>query len=396
MSNAKQTLKRVARSWARVTIARGGLALAGWGALGCSEPLAPVPRAAARALPAAAAVSQSSPSSDFLPTRLDDTQAPHAVPPGMVWIPGGEFSMGSPDASAEGYCHEAKDDARPVHRVRVSGFFMDATEVTNESFAEFVAATGYVTLAERTPTAAELPGVAAEDRVAGSAVFSPPATPVPLDQPLRWWRYVRGASWRHPLGPGSTLDGLERHPVVHVAYDDALAYARWAGKDLPTEAEWEFAARGGKSGQLYPWGDKLSVDGRIQANTYQGLFPVRDEAADGYAGTAPVGTYAPNAFGLYDVSGNVWEWTRDWYRADTYARRARGGVVQDPRGPPDSLDPSEPGTPKRVQRGGSFLCTNAYCTRYMVGTRGKGEPSSPANHIGFRCVKRVGHGAVPL
>jgi formylglycine-generating enzyme required for sulfatase activity len=307
----------------------------------------------------------------------------------MVWIGGGEFSMGSADPTLGGHCHEPMDDARPIHRVSVSGFFMDQTEVTNESYARFVKATGYVTVAEKVPTSAELPGIAEQNRIAGSSVFTPTAAPVSLDQPLSWWRYVPGANWRHPEGPGSSLSGREQHPVVHVAYQDAVAYARWVGKDLPTEAEWEFAARGGQSGKLYPWGDELKPGKRFVANIYQGQFPVSDSALDGFAGSAPVGSFPPNAYGLYDMAGNAWEWIRDYYRIDTYARDAKLGVVQDPEGPRDSFDPSEPGSVKRVQRGGSFLCTDEYCTRYMVGTRGKGEPNSPAGHVGFRCVKRV-------
>ncbi|MES1185024.1 MAG: formylglycine-generating enzyme family protein [Myxococcales bacterium] len=311
-----------------------------------------------------------------------------SAPAGMVWIPGGEFSMGSADPTVGGHCHEPMDDARPIHRVWVSGFFMDQTEVTNESFARFVAATGYITVAERRPSARELPGVPDEQRVAGSSVFTPPPSAVPLDRPLAWWRFVAGASWKHPEGPGSSLVGKETHPVVHVAYQDAVAYARWADKDLPTEAEWEFAARGGKAGQLYPWGNELRPGGRFVANIYQGQFPVADTGADGFVGSAPVGSFEPNAFGLYDMAGNAWEWTRDWYRADTYARDAKLGTVRDPQGPDTSFDPSEPTTAKRVQRGGSFLCTSDYCTRYMVGTRGKSEADSPAGHVGFRCVQR--------
>lgn len=330
------------------------------------------------------------PTSDgFLATLINAGTAPGATPPGMVWIPGGEFSMGSSDPRAGGLCHEPMNDARPVHRVRLSGYFIDATEVTNASFAEFVAATDYVTVAERTPTARELPGVPESSRVAGSAVFTPPDHAVGLDRPLSWWRYVAGANWRHPGGPNTNIDGLEQHPVVHIAYSDALAYADWAGKDLPSEAEWEFAARGRAAGQLYPWGNDFSGQGRSRANTYQGEFPVHDEGKDGFVGTAPVGSFAPNDFGLYDVAGNVWEWTLDWYRSDSYASAALNSVTVDPKGPLDSFDPSEPQTPKRVHRGGSFLCTDAYCTRYVVGTRGKGEPQSPANHLGFRCVKRV-------
>ncbi len=315
----------------------------------------------------------------------------------MVWIAGGEFSMGSADPTVGGHCHEPMDDARPIHRVFVSGFFIDQTEVTNESFARFVKETGYLTIAERKPSAPDLPGVPAEKLVAGSSIFTPTQGPVPLDQPLKWWRYVAGASWKHPGGPGTTLEGRQQHPVVHIAFQDAIAYSRWAGKDLPTEAEWEYAARGGQSGKLYPWGDELKPNGRFVANIYQGQFPVADTGKDGFVGSAPVGSFAPNPYGLYDMAGNAWEWTRDWYRADAYARDAQLGTVRDPAGPDASDDPSEPGVPKRVQRGGSFLCTSEYCTRYMVGTRGKGEPDSPAGHLGFRCVKRppqgVAHGA---
>jgi formylglycine-generating enzyme required for sulfatase activity len=360
-----------------------GLVAVALSVAGCSRAEEP---AAQRQAVAAQAPPPEQPS--FLPTRLDETPAPSPAPEGMVWIPGGEFSMGSADPTAGGHCHEPMDDARPIHRVALSGYFIDATEVTNASFAKFVDATGYVTVAERKPTPAEMPGVAEELLVAGSLVFTPPEQRVQLNNPVAWWRYVGGASWKHPQGPGSSLQGLEQHPVVHIAFEDALAYARWADKDLPTEAEWEFAARGGKTGRLYPWGDELTPMGESRANTFQGSFPNRNDVKDGYAGTAPVGSFQPNAFGLYDVAGNVWEWTRDWYRADGYARDARGGLVTNPEGPNSSFDPAEPQTKKRVQRGGSFLCTNEYCTRYMVGTRGKGDPSSPASHLGFRCVKR--------
>ena len=315
-------------------------------------------------------------------------QVPQPAPEGMVWIPAGEFSMGMTNPEQGGHCHEPMDDARPVHRVAVSGFFIDATEVTNAEFASFVQATGYITLAERRPTAAELPGVPAASRIAGSTVFSPRTASGSTVNPLSWWRFVAGANWRHPGGPATDLSGKDDHPVVHVSYDDALAFARWSGKDLPTEAEWEFAARGGKSGQLYPWGDDVTPHGRAMANTFQGHFPKDDTAQDGYVGTAPVGSFEPNAYGLYDVAGNVWEWTRDWYRHDTYPSRAGADVVLDPEGPMTSRDPAEPGTPKRVQRGGSYLCAAGYCSRYMVGSRGKGDPNSPAGHIGFRCVQR--------
>ena len=307
----------------------------------------------------------------------------------MVWISGGEFSMGS-EGSADALCdvQGITRDAQPIHRVAVDGFWMDATEVTNEAFAEFVKATGYVTVAERTPTAADIPGAPPELLVPGSAVFSPPAQPVDLRNALLWWRYAPGADWRHPEGPGSDLTGRARHPVVHVAYEDAEAYAKWKGGRLPTEAEWEFAARGGLSGKLFPWGDELTPKGSHQANIHHGPFPVKDHGTDGFAGIAPVGRFAPNAYGLHDVAGNVWEWTSDWYRPDYYAALAStGGVASNPRGPADSFDPGEPGAKKRVQRGGSFLCTSQYCSRYLVGTRGKSEVSTGSNHVGFRIVK---------
>jgi formylglycine-generating enzyme required for sulfatase activity len=241
-------------------------------------------------------------------------------------------------------------------------------------------------VAERAPTAAEFPGAPRENLLAGSVVFDPPPRPVPLDSQLRWWTYVKAASWRQPFGAGSDLRGRERYPVVHVAYEDAQAFARWAGKRLPTEAEFEFAARGGLTGKPYPWGDQMRPDGRWMANTFQGHFPDHDSGEDGWTGIAPVGSFPPNAYGLYDVAGNVWEWVGDWYRRDYYSTLAAASVARNPIGPADSFDPAEPRVPKRVQRGGSFLCTNEYCTRYLVGSRGKGEPTSAANHLGFRCA----------
>lgn len=326
---------------------------------------------------------------EFAPTRENTVTADKAVPEGMVLIPGGEFSMGSVNpVGMDGGGREGMDDARPVHRVRIDPFLMDATEVTNRDFEAFVKATGYVTVAERTPTREEFPDAPAENLVAGSVLFTPPPQPVPLDDHIQWWSYVRGADWRHPEGPGSSIRGREDHPVVHVAWEDAAAYARWSGKRLPTEAEWEFAARGGRSGELFAWGNQMRPEGRWMANSFQGSFPHMDAGQDGFKGIAPVRSFPPNAYGLYDFAGNVWEWCADWYRPDYYARLAQeGGVAVNPKGPADSYDPVEPGIPKRVQRGGSYLCTDQYCTRYMVGTRGKGEVSSATNHIGFRCVR---------
>jgi len=309
----------------------------------------------------------------------------------MVWIPGGEFSMGS-GVEAEGMCDlpGTTRDAVPIHRVYVDGFFMDATEVTNDAFARFVEATGYVTVAETLPTLEEYPGAPPENLVAGSIVFTPALDSVPLHDHYRWWRYQQGANWRHPEGPDSDIRGRGSVPAVHIAYEDALAYATWAGKRLPTEAEWEFAARGGLSGKLYAWGDELKPHGAFAANIYQGRFPVAgaDTGADGFAGIAPVARFAPNGYGLYDIAGNVWEWCSDWYRPDYYAAlAAKGGVARNPPGPDTPYDPSEPAEKKRVHRGGSFLCTDQYCTRYMVGTRGKGEVRTGTNHLGFRCVR---------
>ncbi|HYP78817.1 MAG TPA: formylglycine-generating enzyme family protein [Steroidobacteraceae bacterium] len=328
---------------------------------------------------------------DFLPTVENEGRPPEA-PPGMVWIPGGEFSMGARDPldSSDVVAMEATTDSRPVHRVYVDGFWMDATEVTNDQFARFVRATGYVTVAERPLRPEEFPGVPAADLVPGSVVFAPPDHAVALTDHLQWWTFVRGASWRHPQGPGSSIEGRGHFPVTQVAYEDAEAYAKWAGKRLPTEAEWEFAARGGMTGQLYPWGNEFMPQGKWMANIHQGHFPDHDSGADSFVGVAEVARFPPNGYGLHDVAGNVWEWVGDWYRPDYYAQLASaGGVARNPRGPVDSVDPAEPGVQKRVHRGGSFLCTDQYCSRYMVGTRGKGEPGTATNHLGFRCVQSL-------
>jgi formylglycine-generating enzyme required for sulfatase activity len=282
---------------------------------------------------------------------------------------------------------QATEDSRPIHRVYIDGFWMDRTEVTNAQFAAFVRASGYVTIAERTPRAEDFPGASPENLVAGSVVFTPPNHPVPLNDHFQWWSYVKGADWRHPLGPQSSIKGKDDFPVVHISYADAEAYAKWAGKRLPTEAEWEFAARGGLSGKLYPWGDGFQPDRKPLANTHQGSFPNHDTGADGYTGIGRVAQFPANGYGLYDVAGNVWEWISDWYRPDYYTELiALGGVPHNPQGPASSFDPTEPRVPKRVHRGGSYLCTDQYCSRYMVGTRGKGEVSTGTNHLGFRLV----------
>jgi len=297
---------------------------------------------------------------------------------GMVWIPSGRFWMGS----------DHMEDAQPVHEVEVKGFWIDRTDVTNEEFARFVKATGYVTIAERPLDQKDFPNLAPDELAAGSVVFTPPANPISLGNPLAWWRFVRGANWRHPEGPNSDLRGKGKYPVVHIAWPDAIAYAKWAGKRLPTEAEWEFAARGGLDRQNYVWGNELKPGGKWRSNTFQGHFPDHNTSEDGYAGVAPVASFEPNGYGLYDMSGNVWQWVSDWYRPDYYARLSRdGSLAANPEGPRDSFDPQEPGVQKRVQKGGSYLCTDQYCERYIPGARGKGDPDTGTNHLGFRCVR---------
>jgi len=294
---------------------------------------------------------------------------------GMQWIPGGEFTMGAQNPIFA--------DAYPPHRVRVSGFWLDTTEVTNAAFARFVDATGYRTIAERP---LDLPGLAAEHRVAGSVVFDPPAGEVPLDQPSRWWHWVPGADWRHPEGPGSHLDGRMDHPVVHLAWDDVIAYAQWSGKRVPTEAEWEFAARGGLEGFEFTWGSQADADAGRRANLFQGRFPTVNAGIDGYLATAPAQAFPANGYGLYGMAGNVWEWVADWYRPDTYRMQlaADPEPLTDPTGPTSGWDPAEPGIAKRVQKGGSFLCTDQYCARFRPGARGKGAVDTGSNHLGMR------------
>jgi formylglycine-generating enzyme required for sulfatase activity len=312
----------------------------------------------------------------------------------MVWIPGGAFTMGT-DSDL------AWPDETPAHRVRVDGFWMDQTEVTNAQFQAFVAATGYVTTAEKPPSLEEImsqsppgtPPPPRENLVPGSLVFTPPAGPVDLRDFSRWWTWTPGASWRHPEGPGSSIEGRNDHPVVQVSWDDANAYARWAGKRLPTEAEWEFAARGGLDGKPYVWGDDRPTDAEPFANIWQGEFPHRNTAADGFIKTSPVKSFRPNGYGLYDVAGNVWEWCADWYQRDLYRHRAEGGLVVNPIGPDRSSDPTRPFSPQRVQRGGSFLCNDDYCSRYRPSARHGCSPDTGMSHVGFRCVRSPESGA---
>ena len=299
--------------------------------------------------------------------------APGGNRAGMVEISAGRFRMGS----SAGYPEE-----REVHEVRVAGFWMDRHEVTNAQFARFVQATGYVTRAERKPQAQDFAGLDADRLQPGSAVFVPPRGAEHLGGgAYAWWRWVPGASWRHPQGPGSGIAGLENHPVVHVAYEDALAYARWLGHELPTEAQWEYAARGGLDGAEYPWGNTPDAKGRPMANTWQGRFPSTDSGRDGHKGTAPVGCYPANGFGLYDVVGNVWEWTRDSYQARHAAAPMVDPVVV-------SLPAAGTGgaAPAKVIKGGSFLCAPDFCVRYRPAARQPQDTLLGAVHIGFRTV----------
>ncbi len=296
--------------------------------------------------------------------------------------------MGSDEA-------QAWPDERPAHRVGLDGFWIDESEVTNAEFRRFVDATGYVTTAEKAPDVAAIlaqvppgtPPPPPETLVPGALVFHSPTGPVPLEDYSQWWRWTPGASWKHPEGPGSGLDGKENYPVVQVSWDDANAYARWAGKRLPTEAEWEYAARGGLEGKPYTWGDAApGAGGKWQANIWQGDFPHKNTTADGHDRAAAVGSYPPNGLGLRDMAGNVWEWCSDDYRGDLYRERA-GHVVRNPVILGTIAHPSRPTPPAKVQRGGSFLCSDQYCSRYRPSARHGCSPDTGMSHVGFRCAK---------
>lgn len=330
-----------------------------------------------------------------LPDRFQTTPAPTtgtanpviADLAGMVLIPGGKFMMG-------GDSIWGRPDEFPAHPVEISPFYMDIHEVTNRQFQAFVDATGYVTTAERKPDWEELkkqvpPGTPKppdEVMVAASLVFTPPNHAVPLDNPQVWWSWVPGADWKHPEGPQSNLAGREDHPVVHVSWDDAVAYCQWAGKRLPTEAEWEYAARGGAAAAIYPWGNELVTRGSLKANVWEGNFPNQNSARDGFRGTAPAGKFPANPYGLHDLAGNVWEWVSDWYDAGYYAHCRQAGVVVNPQGPATPNDPDEPLAPKKVTRGGSFLCSDQYCSGFRIGARMKTTRDTGLSHTGFRCV----------
>jgi formylglycine-generating enzyme len=302
----------------------------------------------------------------------------------MIWIPGGTFRMGSD----KHYPEEA-----PAHRVIVGGFWMDRYPVTNRQFREFVRATGRVTVAEIAPDPKDYPGMLPHMVYAGSLMFSPPNHPVSLRDFSQWWTFAKGAQWRHPYGPGSNIRGLDDHPVVHVAFSDALAYAQWAGKDLPTEAEWEFAARGGLDDAEFAWGDEFTPAGRHMANTWQGEFPRQNVNADGFERTSPVTAFPPNGYGLHDMIGNVWEWTADWYSPKHQADAAKACCIpENPRGGSEdgSYDPRTTNVkiPRKVIKGGSHLCAPNYCRRYRPAARHAEPVDTSTSHLGFRCVRR--------
>ena len=325
--------------------------------------------------------------------RETDTATPAAAPTGpapgvtraMCTLSGGTFLMGSDRHYAE---------ERPAHQVCVAGFRMDATAVTNAAFAGFVAATGYVTVAERPLDPAQYPGARPEMLQPGSLVFRMTDGPVDTRDYRNWWAWTPGACWRRPEGSGSDIAGREEHPVVHIAFEDAAAFAAWAGKELPTEAEWEFAARGGLADAEFAWGDELTPGGVHMANTWQGPFPWRNFAADGFAGTCPVRSFPPNGYGLYEMCGNVWEWTTDWFASRHPEAEVKPGCcgTAGPRAATEagSYDPAQPGIriPRKVVKGGSFLCAPSYCRRYRPAARQPQMVDSAMSHLGFRCLRR--------
>jgi formylglycine-generating enzyme required for sulfatase activity len=309
--------------------------------------------------------------------------------PGMVWISGGIYDMGASDGDRMALPHE-----KPKHTVKVDGFYMDETEVTNAQFSRFIEATNYITTAER-PVDWELikqqlpPGTPKPHDsllLPGSLLFKKTKESVPnLYDFSQWWRWTNGANWKQPEGKGSSIDGKDNHPVVHVSYEDAMAYCHWAGRRLPTEAEWEFAARGGKRDKIYFWGDltdKLSS----YVNSWEGEFPVDNTQADGFEKSAPVKTYPPNGYGLYEISGNVWEWTSDWFSSQYYQYCRENSITNNPKGPNEAFNPNNPYVDERVIRGGSFLCNASYCASYRVSSRMATDPSTSLEHLGFRTV----------
>jgi formylglycine-generating enzyme required for sulfatase activity len=312
-----------------------------------------------------------------------------ATPPeGMAWIPGGDFTMGN---ALDG----GRTDEKPVIRVTLGGFWLDTCDVTNAQFRKFVAATGYKTIAERPIDWEEMkkqiepgtPKPSDEQLQAGAVTFAPQAGPIDPKGEESWWAWTHGADWQHPEGPVSDLKGRDEHPVVLIAWEDAVAYAKWANKRLPTEAEWEYAARGGLDGKRFAWGDELKPGGKIMANTWTGIFPSKNTAEDGFVGTSPVKSFPANSYGLYDMGGNVWNWCSDWYRVDTFARAKLAGACLNPVGPKSSYSPGHPLQQERVIKGGSFLCQVAYSEGYRPAARRGSPVDTGMSHIGFRCAK---------
>lgn len=311
------------------------------------------------------------------------------TPEGMVWIPGGTFMQGAVEKDKMAMAHE-----KPAHKVMVDGFFMDETEVTNAQFKEFVDATGYVTVAEREIDWEELkkqvppgtPKPADSLLQPGSLVFKKPGKKVPnLYDFSQWWEWKIGANWKHPQGPESSIEGKENYPVVHVAYEDAVAYCKWAGRRLPTEAEWEYAARAGREDQIYFWGDETSKLPEM-ANTWNGEFPNTNDLSDNFEGAAPVRSFPPNDFGLYDMAGNVWEFTSDWYDINYYKDALKTGLQKNPKGAKKAYNPHSPGVPEKVIKGGSFLCHESYCASFRISARMATSTDSSHEHLGFRTV----------
>ena len=339
---------------------------------------------------------------DAAPSRFASTQAQSPQEEGMIWIPGGAFTMGAEVADFMmewPYYARSRPDERPLNQITLSGFWISQTPVTNAEFKKFVDATGYITTAEKAPILEDImkalppgsPPPKEELLVPASLVFTQPKEAVSLEYALSWWRWQKDADWKHPEGPGSSIEGRMDHPVVQVSFYDAEAYAEWKGMRLPTEAEWEYAARGGHEQQLFTWGDEPITEGNPRVNIWQGNFPNENILEDQFKTTSPVLAFAPNDYGLYDMSGNVWEWVSDWYHNDAYEllklESPSDTQIIDPQGPDQSYDPREPYLPKRVIRGGSFLCNDSYCSGYRPAARMKNSPDTSSNHMGFRLVK---------
>ncbi len=329
--------------------------------------------------------------SENIIVQFSDTETLKPTTPSfenMVLIPGGVFNMGARNPQF------ARADEYPVHKVKVDSFYMDTHSVTNAQYKKFVEETGYLTTAERAVNWEELkkqlpPGTPKpEDKLLApsSLVFTPPNHEVGLENVSQWWNWVQGANWRYPQGPGSSIEGMDNYPVVHISWEDATAYAKWAGKRLPTEAEWEYAARGGMDEFIYPWGNELISQGKPKANSWEGNFPNFNSRRDGFELLAPVGQYPPNGFNLFDMAGNVWEWCSDLYHYEYYKTFQPDGIADNPAGPQTSHDPMEPGVSKRVIRGGSFLCNDSYCSGYRAAARMKSTEDTGMSHLGFRCV----------